>query len=465
MVKELWKHQVAGVEMARELRHLALFFEMGCGKTGTMITILREEFMRHKRIMNTLIFAPISVCVQWKREFENFSKISQDAIFVLIGPGKKRAEILRKQSAPCIVVTNYEGLNIKEFYTELTKWKPEIIVMDESQRLKDSTSKRAKLIYPLCDQARRRFLMTGTPILNSMLDVFGQFRAMDPNIFGKNFFVFRNKYFYDKNANMPAHVRWPDWIPRKDTAENIGRVISQNSVQAKKEECLDLPPLHKITVPVELSSEQSRAYEMMKKHFVAECQGKVITAEFAMTKMLRLLQILAGFLPTEEGEITVFKENLRLVALRDLLDSIGPDHKIIVWSNFVATYRMIEKVCQDLGRSYNFLTGEQSANQKQESIDNFCKGSGQVLIANQAAGGVGVSLSESDYSVYFTRGFNLEHDSQSSARNHRFGSQVFKRIVHYNLCAMGTLDEVVTKALDSKQSMADAVLAYARGLR
>jgi SNF2 family DNA or RNA helicase len=468
-LKDLWEHQRKAVLAARENHSLGLLMEVGVGKTATMIYILREDFTAHKRIRNTLIFAPLSVCPQWKKEFAKFSKIPEKDILVLTGSGKKRTEALsaRIQSGrPCIVVSNYEAVGIPAFYNALLKWSPEIVICDEAHRLKDASSKRAKAVYPLCNAAERRFILTGTPILNDLSDIYGQFKALDPRIFNQSFFAFRNQYFYNKNAGAPSHVTWPDWVPRPGAQEQLAAVIRRHAIQAKKSECLDLPPLLRVPVPVELSPAQSRAYESMKKHFIAELGDKVSIAEFAMTKTLRMQQILAGFIQPEDGSApALVKENPRIDALEELLETIGPNEKVVIWTVFKVTYQMIAQVCERLGRQYHFLTGEQSATQKQESIETFCRGSGQILIANPRAGGAGINLTESRYAIYYTRGYGLEDYLQSEARNYRGGSDIHDKVVHYHIQATGTLDEVIANALLNKQNVADSVLEWARGAK
>ncbi len=466
----LWAHQQAAVTRARWWnggnQHLALFYEMGTGKTATMIQILREQYSHQKALSHTLIFAPLSVCPQWKAEFAKFSKIDPNRIHVMTGAGKKRAaamERIMESKLPAIVVTNYESVQMEKFYEQLLKWSPDIVIMDESQRIKDSSGVRAKGVYPLAMAARRRFLLSGTPISNQMMDIFGQYKAMDRSVFGSNFFHFKTRFFYDKNANMPKHAHFPDWVPLPNAERELGVAIGSTSVQAKKSECLDLPPLLRVPVPVELSPEQLKTYSMMAKHFVTELGGKTAIAEFAMTKTLRLQQIIAGFIvPDEVKAAPVWvKDNPRLDALDDLLGAIN-GQKTIIWSVFKPTYAAIAKVCKLHALEYRMLTGEQSATEKQQSIEDFCRGPAQVLIANPAAGGVGVNLTEAKFAIYYTRGFSLEQYLQSEARNYRGGSDMHDKVVHYHLQATGTLDEVIAQALLNKQSVAESVLGWAR---
>lgn len=466
---KLLQHQQKAVERARFCNNLALFYDVGTGKTATIVKILEEDF--HKNgLANTLIFAPQSVCDQWKTEFKRFSDIHPSNILVLTGPGKERvAKLLPyiENQMPCIVVTNYEAVTIKAFYDLLLRFSPKHLVCDESQKLKSHTSVRSKKIYPIAMGATRRFLLTGTPVLNSLMDIFGQYRIMDPNVFGQNFWVFRNTYFYDANAKWASKQNYfPDWKPKKDAAELIGEMISSTSMQAKREECIDLPPLHKITIPVKLSPQQRSAYESMEKFFVAELKGATTIAPIAMTKMLRLQQIIAGFINTEgkEGKYEFFDKNPRLDAFSELLESLG-EEKCIVWTTFKATYKRLEDISKDQGRTVAFLTGEQTAQEKAQSIHDFTQGSVNTLIAHPAAGGIGVNLTEAKYAIYYSKGYSLEHYLQSEARNFRSGSNVHDRVAHFHLSATDSIDEVITKALLAKKDIGETILDWAKGNR
>lgn len=466
MTWSLMPHQLQAVERGRHLKHMALFMDAGVGKTAAMIRILADEYNARGRFRNTLIFAPLSVCSQWPGEFKKFSNIPDDRILLLTGAGKERAEKLSlaiEQAKQCIVITNYESVLIKPFYQKLLQWMPELLVLDESHRVKDSQSKRAKCIYPLASVCDRRFLMTGTPVLNTLADIFGQFKALDPTIFGPGFWTFRTKYFYNRNSGR-RNINFPDWQPFPTAAEEIGKKIAAVSVQAKRDECLHLPPLQTIPVPVELSPKQLKAYTEMKKKFVTELDGHVTSVDFEMTKTIRMQQILAGFTqPDDQDDPVWVDENPRLDALMDLVDGIGKE-KCIIWTTFVPTYRTIGKRLEDAGYKCAFLTGEQTNGEKIQSIDNFRNGDVQFLISNPSCGGTGLNLQEARYAIYYARGYNLGDFIQSSARNYRSGTEkLHTSVCHYHLLAKGTLDEVIANALINKQNVADAVLLWARG--
>jgi SNF2 family DNA or RNA helicase len=461
----LWPHQQKAVEMARTRNNFALLFDMGTGKTRTMIEILREDFNAHKKIRKTLIFAPLSICQQWKAEFAKYSKITPDLIYVLTQSGRKREDSLRKLTqlgGRAIVVTNYEAVGIKGFYSALLDWCPEIIIADEGHRLKNSGSERAKRIYPLALTAERRFVLTGTLFTNSMLDIFGPFKFLEPSIFGPSYWKFRNSFFYDKNARMPAHVHFPDWQPMPNAKDRISGIIADSSVQAKKSECLSLPPLLREIVPLTIQGAQLKAYQAMEKEYVAELKGKTVISEFAMSVGLRLRQILAGFLSAKAGDKPeYFDENPRIQAVSDLLDGIGKE-KCIIWCNFEPTYKQLGDLLTKLDIPHVFLTGQQTAVQKQAALESFQGDGAQVLVSNPSAGGVGLNLAQAPYAIYFDKSYNLEHYLQSSARNHRAGSEQFSSVTQFSLQAQGTIDEAIEIALSGKEELGKVILDWAR---
>lgn len=462
---QLRAHQQKAVEKARGQKNLALFFEAGTGKTATIWRILAEDFNHHKRIRNTLIFAPITVCAQWPREMERFTKIPGNFCHVLTQPGKVRTEKLDQLLAkgqPSIVVTNYESVQIKGFYEKLLKFSPEIVVLDESHRVKDSNAKRSKAIYPLTQGAHRRFILTGTPAPNSLLDLFGQYKALDPGIFGPGFWSFRSRYFYDRNAGR--QFAYPDWVPQPWAAGEIGKQLQETSLQAARKDCLDLPPLTLIPVPCEMSKAQEKCYLEMKKEFVTSLKGEVMSSEFEMVKTLRMQQILAGFVQPDEADTPLwFPDTPRLDAMLDQIEAIG-DQKQIIWTVFRPTYDRISKELESRGIKHTFLTGQQTTDaQKQANKKLFTEGDAQILIANPAAAGEGIDgLQIAKYAHFYMRGWSLLHYLQALARNYRGGSECHDKVIHYHYFVKGTLDETLAYALIYKENIQQAVLDWAR---
>lgn len=468
----LWKHQREAYERAKEVDEFGLFFEMGAGKTATAINILRAKYEAEGGLQRTLILCPPIVMENWKREFALHSKISQQKIVLLRGSGAKRLETLEEQAwtedgiaVPKIFVANFESLYMERLFLKIASWRPRFLVVDESHKCKDYKSKRTKLTIQLADNADFRLILSGTPILNSPLDLFSQFRILDQgDTFGKNFFVFRNTYFYDKNAYMPRDRHFPKYEIKPKALEELNERIKPRSMRVTKAECLDLPPLIRKTVYVEMSKEQKRMYEEMRKDFITFIRGQAAVATLAITKALRLQQIVSGFVSCEgtqgsERTVETIKENPRAEALKELLTEITTHSKVIVWAVFKENYAVVQKVCKEASLDLVEVHGDIPASRKQENVDRFNSDPNcRVLLGHPGSGGIGINLTSASYSIFYSRNFSLEQDLQAEARNYRGGSEVHEKITRIDLVTPGTIDELALKRLASKVEIGEKVL-------
>lgn len=465
----LWNHQKIGIERAMQAQSFALFFSVGTGKTRTMIEILRRKFSSATKIRKTVIFAPLIVLKSWKSEFAKFSKVRQDCIFVLEGDQKKRVKQMKfiMEHEAAVVILNYESLQMQDLMAEIYAWKPEILVCDESHRLKNPSSLRAKKAMRLADSCLERYILTGTPILNSPMDIYMQFRILDKGLtFGSNFYAFRARYFVDGNDKWKGrHNYFPNWQPRKEMYPDMSQKIQTKSMRAIKSECLDLPPFVRKTVSVELTKAQRKAYSEMEKDFVtyvanSRDQDKAVVASLALTKALRMQQIVSGYAIDVNGETVTFKENPKLDALIELLEDM-PGVKVIVWAVYKENYRAIREGLERAKIAFTEMTGDTKQKDREANLEAFRKDPDvNVLVSNQSAGGIGITLIESSVSIYFSKNFSLEQDLQSEARNYRGGSERHVSVTRIDLVAKDTLDEVVTNALQSKLNMSEVILAW-----
>jgi SNF2 family DNA or RNA helicase len=371
---------------------------------------------------------------------------------------------------PKIVITNYESLTMDKLYSLLTSWGPEVFIADEAHRLKNPEGKRSKAAIKLSDTSKYRYALTGTPILNSAMDVFNIFRFLDKGeAFGKSFWKFREVWFEDENAPWRGKQNYfPKYVPRPESYKELTKIIYQKALTARKAECLDLPPFVRKEVFVELSAEQKRMYNEMKDDYIAwvnaaeeSGEKKAVVAQMAVTKALRLQQIVTGYAKTEEGDVHKITENPRLEALKELLEELHGEHKIIVWSVFHENYSDIARVCESLKIDYAELHGRIGQKDRDENIGRFCNDPKcRVLIGNQSAGGIGINLVESDVSIYYSKNFSLEADLQSEGRNYRGGSERHSSITRIDLIAEGTIDELIGEALKNKQAIGDQILTW-----
>lgn len=460
---ELWEHQAKAVSNAAFKNYYALFFEMGTGKTRTILEVLRHKFQTKNSRLKTFILSPLVVVPNWVNETRRW--IGHEAV-ALEGSQKKRIQTFLEalSSGSHIFVSNYECLLMKDLFARLKMWAPEALVFDESHKLKSPTSARSKKSFELSLLAPYRYLLSGTPVLNSAQDLFSQYLILDHGkTFGKNFYAFRHKYFYDANWKMPSHIHFPNWKIRPESTHQINASLKRDSMRVTKEQCLDLPPLVREPVYVEMSKEQNTAYQEMKKDFVTFLKGEAVVAQLALTKALRLQQIVSGFAVSADGKNVELQKTPREAALEELLKELCPYHKVIVWAVFKHNYKQIGKICEKLKFPFVEVHGEISAKNKQLAIERFSNDdSVRVYLGHPGSGGIGVNLTIAPYSVYYSRDFSLEHDSQSESRNHRGGSERHAKITRIDLVCRDTIDEIVLNMLANKSKMGDELLKELR---
>lgn len=455
----LWEHQKEAFNRAVVTPNYAFFMEMGVGKTATTINTLRYRYAQNKRVMRTVVIAPIVTLENWKREIGVHSK-SVKQVAIVKGNTKKKLEAIR--SGKQILVLNYETFTSRELHDAIFKFKPEIVIVDESQRIKNYKAKRTKAIVKLGRAATYRYILSGSPILNSPMDIFSQYHFLDQGAtFGSNFFAFRAQFFEDKNAGMPSQKYFPDWKPKPSTAQEVHDLIYKKASRVTKAEALDLPPMVRKEVHVEMSGVQARMYEDMKEDLISYLGNRACVAKLALTKALRLQQIVSGFFVDDDGRVSAYEDVPRLAALKELVEQIVIDggHSLIIWAGFKANYSMIGKVLTDLKLEWCEIVGGMTDKARQKAIDDLQSGEKKIVIANQKAGGVGVNLTTASYSLYYSKNFSLEDDLQSEARNHRGGSEVHDKITRIDLVCPGTIDEKITKALSKKMKVADDILS------
>lgn len=459
-----WTHQLDALQFSTGKRDVALFFEVGTGKTYTAILIARDKMLREGRAMRVLVMCPPVVIGGWKKEWLSRSKVSEGDIACLMGPMGKRAEKIRSEN-PLVVVTNYEALLSEPVVSALREWRPEIIIWDESHRCKSHDAKRTKVAVKISALAKHRMILTGTPILNSPMDAFSQFQLLDcGETFGDNFYSFRAKYFYDRNAGMPPQKHFPDWKVREKLMTEMKSLIARSAVYAKKSECLDLPPYVREVVEIELTPKQRKAYTDLANDFIHHVEDKVCTAPMALTKGLRLMQVVSGFMMLEgesgdENTVSDFADDPRKDALRQLLEDYAESSKVVVWAVFRQNYKAIRDVCRSLGLKFVELHGDIPTAEKTKNVESFnTDESVRICIGHPQSGGIGVSLIAGSVSIFYSRSFSLADDIQAEARIYRGGSEIHEKVTRIDLVAKDSIDELVASRLAAKQEISDDVL-------
>ena len=480
------------------------------GKTKTAIEILRIKCAERGRLLKTLIICPLIVMNNWAREIEAHSYIDASNIQIIDGCTKPNGRKLKNPSKKIrleqvhalkdILIINTENVSNAELWNVILELGIEFLIVDESHRFKNHLGKRTKALHKLSIQCTYKYILTGSPILQSALDLWSQFYILDPKILGENFYSFRSQYFYDTNAHMPAHVHFPNFVPKDDayfkkmgfnkkqSMDNLNKIIYQHADRVMKDDVLDLPDRVYQTLEVPMHKEQARIYKDMRDDLVAFIHKQVdftkqvdafinledymgysaidledadiMRADLAIVKTLRLQQLICGIFTNTDGVVSEIPNN-RIKVLAELVEELTVNNvvnKIIIWSVFTPTYTTIANVCEELGLKYVMLTGQQNKEEKQRSVDAFNEeDTVRVIIANQGAGGTGVNLTRANYEIYYSRSFNLEHDLQANARAYRGGQQ--RKTTRIDLITPDTIDSRIVEVLAGKRKHAEDILA------
>lgn len=452
---EPFKHQAETLEAIKDLSYYALFWEMGTGKTKMAIDWIRYKCYQKQQLLSTLVICPNIATDNWLDEL-GIHSYSKDQAVILRGSGIKRAQQLLDARRP-IKVINFEG--VLAIAKELLKYDFDVIIVDESQRIKNLYAKTTKAIIKL--KSRYRLILSGTPILNSPMDLFSQYLFLDKGLtFGNNIFGFRNTYFEDKNAGFKAKKQYfPNYQVKDDMLPVIRDKMHKIADVRKKVDCLDLPPKVYKVYKLEMDTEMRKAYHEMEKElitFLEENPEQAMVAANAAVKCMRLAQISSGYLSLDEtGREVRLKTNHKLHAIKEILEELTPNHKVIIWAVFRNNIQMLQEEL----RQYNpaVLYGDtidKYAERVKFNEDPTCR----VMIANPQTAKTAVNMVVADYAIYYSQNFSAENRWQSEDRCHRSGSEIHETITYIDLIYKGTIDEIIVSALKRKEELASVLL-------
>jgi SNF2 family DNA or RNA helicase len=362
---------------------------------------------------------------------------------------KQKEEALRKalrNPENLMVVVNYESAWREPLASLLlaTRWTG--IVADEMHRIKSAFGKASEFLAKLGPRAGWKIGLTGTPLPHSYIDIFAQYRFLDPSIFGPSYYAFEARYAVKGGFDGKQIVDW----------KNVGELqakIHSIAYRVRAEDVLSLPPFRDVVLPVDLEPMAKRHYRQLETQFITEVGTGVVTVSNALVKLLRLQQLTGGWLTDEEGvehHVSTAKQR----ALTDLLTDMAHDEPVVVFCRFHKDLDTVHHVSKALGRGSGELSG------RRRELAEWQAGSFPILAVQWQAGGVGVDFTRSRYCVMYSTGFSGGDYEQGRKRIHRPGQD--RPVVYYHLPATGTVDTVVYKALATKQDLAEAVLDYAR---
>ena len=462
----LYNHQIRGANMA--LRAFGALdaktpgggfgelFEMGCGKTLTTIAVAGALYNLGK-IDRVLVVAPTSVCSVWPHDLNQFATFPWEAR-VLLGDKKKRLKALNELEnwpfkALRIAVINYESTHREGIFEALAAYKPDLIVCDESQRIKNPSAAQSKALHKLGDAAPFRMILSGTPVQNNAVDLYSQYRFLDPAVYGANFYAFKNRYCIMGGYGQHQIVGYRNMDELVEKEHSVAYRVT-------KEECLDLPQQTFINRYVQFTDAEQAIYEQLRKSSFLELEtGENVTATTILTMYLRLMQLTGGFLTADESTRPKQVNTAKLDALADIVDDYVVDagKKLVIFARFRAEIAAIENLLRLRKIQYGSIYGDVPMEERGKIVDDFqTNPDTKVFVAQIQTAGLGITLHAASTAVFYSYDYNYANYAQALARIHRIGQRLPVTYIH--LVVDGSIDEKILAALENKEDMAKTVV-------
>lgn len=421
----------------------AFLMDMGTGKTITTIAVAGAMYQEEK-IKKLLVVCPKSIVDVWEQEFGKFSGFPYSLV-VLDGTGLKKIDTIRHMNGIGlqVIVVNYESCWRLE--AELTKWKPDIIVCDESSKIKNPQAKCSKALHRLGKISSYNLILTGTPITNSPLDFFSQYKFLDERIFGGSFYGFRSYYAILGGYQNHQIVGYKHLAELVEKAHAIAYRI-------KIDEAVELPEFVDEIRPVKLEKKSQQIYDGISKDSYAELMSGEVTTRNVLTQLLRLSQCTGGFIRNDDGDDAQQVSTAKLEALEDILDEcMEQKKKVVVFARFVPEIDAISKMLTKKKIAHAIIKGD--VKDRAEQVEAFQNNPDvRVFIGQLQTTGMGLTLTAGTVAVYYSLDFSYTNYEQSRARIRRIGQT--KRGVYIHLVAKDTVDEHIMSALKQKADVA-----------
>lgn len=388
---------------------------------------------------------PLSILGVWEDEFAKFADFRY-TLAVLTGSGAKKADTLRHLTgSPLqVAVVNYESAWRLE--KEILAWKPDLIIADEGHKIKTHNIAASKAMHRIGAQAAYRLLLTGTVITNKAIDVFSQYKFLNPAIFGQSFYSWRNRYFDMRGYGNHTPVL------KRSMEQDLMRRLHCIAYRATKAECLDLPETTDIVRYVDLEPAAVKLYRDLVKESYAELGQSEVTVTNILTRLLRLSQLTGGFLGDDEGNAPQRVSTAKMAALEDIVDEVTQEgKKLVVIARFVPEIRAICQMLEKHGIGYSYIMGEVKNRDEQVAAFQNVPDT-QVFVGQIATAGLGITLTAASTMVFYSEDYSMSNFEQAKARIHRVGQK--ENCTYLYLVARSTVDEKVLKALRDKADLA-----------
>ena len=409
----------------------ALFLDMGLGKTSITLTAVNELLFDNFEVRKVLVIAPLRVARNtWCDEIKKWDHLSNIKYSIVVSTEKERISALNEKADIYIINReNVDWLVNKSGY----KFDFDMIVIDELSSFKNHQSKRFKSLMKIRPKVKRIVGLTGTPSSNGLMDLFAEFKVLD---LGERlgYFIgqYRNTYFKPDKTNGAIVYSYK---PLPNAENSIYEKISDITVSMKASEYLKMPELVISNYKVEMSEDEKKQYDEMKKNLICEIKDGEITVSNAGSLSNKLSQFANGAVDDDEQNIVEIHSR-KLDALEDIIESMnGKPLLVAYW------YK------HDLQRIKKRFDVREIKTSK--DIANWNKGEIPVALIHPASAGHGLNLQQGGSTlVWFGLTWSLELYQQTNGRLYRQGQK--NTVVIQHIVTKGSIDEQILKALERK---------------
>ena len=405
--------------------------EMGLGKTIQAIT-----FILSNKGSKSLIVAPTSLIYNWINEFERFAP--SVAVAGVYGPKEEREELFKKIENYDVIITTYNLL--KRDLESYEKMEFDYCILDEAQYIKNPNSQNAKAIKSI--KARTRFALSGTPIENSLMELWSIFDFVMPG------------YLYDeKRFSVRYHKKLREG---KEVLEDLNRLIKPFILRRRKKDVIkELPDKIEKKLMVSLEEEQKKVYKAYADHVKAIIEKKVVEEEFKNSKIeilsyitkLRQLCLDPNVIMKDYGGLSG-----KIEALVEILkQSIEEGHRILIFSQFTSVLKNISERLRREEITYSYLDGSISSEKRMDIVKSFNDGKNSTFLISLKAGGTGLNLTSADVVIHFDPWWNPAVEDQATDRAHRIGQKNVVEVI--KIIAKGTIEEKIIALQEDKKKL------------
>jgi SNF2 family DNA or RNA helicase len=434
----LHNYQNKAIQFILDKKKVALFLDMGLGKTTTSLTAI-VDLVDSMSINKVLVIAPLRVAnTTWHTEANKWNHTKDLTINICTGSEKNRRAQLHKTAD--VYIINRENVEwLVNLYGK--KWPFDCVIIDESSSFKSPSSNRFKALRKTVSYTEYCVLLTGTPTPNGLLDLWSQIYLLDAGArLGRSMTAYKQRFF---ETDFMGYK----FTPRKGAKEQIYNLLDDISLSMQASDYLELPDRIDTIIPVQLPVKCKKQYDELEKEFIVSLDNETdIEAVSAATLANKLLQFCNGAIYTDDKGSWDEIHKVKLDALVDIVEDNAGENILVAYNYKTDLERLVKKFPKAVVMDKQGL-----------AVERWNNNEIKMLLAHPASAGHGLNLQKGgSMIIWFGLNWSLELYQQFNARLHRQGQEKPVRIVH--IVVEDCIDEKVLRTLADKDVVQDDLL-------